>query len=366
MARVLFILKFRDYDYGCSYGDGLSSGLFNSARLVVDMLNANGVAAKLVQVTDNNDIDREVHAYKPTHAIIEGLWVVPEKFKELIPLHPRVQWIVRIHSEIPFLAMEGVAMDWIARYDEFGGNVRVACNSERAQQAINGYIHEIDRKCLGASGISIGRRRYPNTLLLPNYYPYRRPWWKPYPNPELLRIGCFGAIRPMKNQLIQAMAAIEFAEARGKKLRFYMTHRDSEQGGDQVLKNIRALFAHTGHELVLRRWMPHEDFLGIMDMLDAGMQVSLSETFCIVAADMVSAGVPVVVSPEVRWASGGAKAEPTSLPAIVEKLKFVTSPIFREWVSFQNRAGLAEYSHRSKHIWLRALDPHRERFGKAA
>jgi hypothetical protein len=337
MPRVLFILKFReDYGHAC-YGDGLSSGLFNSSRFVVEMLERAGIEAKLVQVVDNNSIDREVFHYRPTHVIIEGLWVVPEKFSELVPLHPDVQWIVRIHSEIPFLALEGVALDWIARYVEFN-DVTVAANSVRAHRDLSHYVI------------------LPRVRLLPNFYPRRHPWWRgeEHVGPTL-RIGSFGAIRPLKNQLIQAMAAIEFAERIGRPLQFYINARDAEQGGDQVLKNIRALFSHTGHELIERRWMPHEDFLGIMDLLDAGMAVSFSESFCIVAADMVSAGVPVVVSPEVVWASRFAKADPTDLKDQVVKLGRVVDPLIGPVIGHYNRRGLDRYSDESREIWLRFL-----------
>src|SRR6516165_3286534 len=98
--RILFILKHRGFGaYGCwNYSDNgghLSSGLYNSVRFVVDMLNDNDIEAKMVDVIDNNCIDREVTKFKPTHVIIEAFWVVPEKFDILRPLHPKVKWIVR-------------------------------------------------------------------------------------------------------------------------------------------------------------------------------------------------------------------------------------------------------------------------------
>ena len=80
--RVLFILK-RKEDYSqedYSKSQGLATGLLNSPTFVNDMLIDEGVESKLVVVIDNNDIDREVTSYKPTHVIIEALWVVPEKF----------------------------------------------------------------------------------------------------------------------------------------------------------------------------------------------------------------------------------------------------------------------------------------------
>src|SRR5579859_1853438 len=124
--RLLFVMKRR-----CGYwgGHDLSSGLKNSVRFIVDMLVSLGIEAKAVEVVDNNGIDREVTAYQPTHVIIEALFVLPSKFDVLKPLHPQVKWIVRLHSEIPFLAGEGMAMEWILGYMARG--VEVMCNAER-------------------------------------------------------------------------------------------------------------------------------------------------------------------------------------------------------------------------------------------
>jgi len=344
--RVLFLLKLREDGYGCpySYSDGLSSGLFNSARFVVEMLVAAGIEAKLAQVEDNNSIDREVHRFRPDVAIIEGLWVVPEKFEVLERLHPHVKWVVRIHSEIPFLAMEGVAMDWIAGYFERG--VAVASNSDRCFRDLGNYARDL------APTFAM-----PVLLYLPNFYPLRDRWRHRPPESRHLRVGCFGAIRPLKNQLIQALAAVDYARRIAKPLRFYMTVRDCEQGGDQVLKNIRALFKHTGNELVECPWQGYGEFLDLLihSGIDIGMAVSLSESFCIVAADMVSADIPVVVSPEIRWASFGAMSDPANTDAIAYRMGHV-SGIFSEMVSKGNREGLHNYSRLAKRTWLDILN----------
>src|SRR5215475_1365432 len=122
--RVLFLLKERhDYHYGHHHHHGhhhgkpaFSSGLYNSAKFAYELLLANGFETKLVEVVDANSIDREVHSYRPDVVIIEALWVTPDKLAENARLHPSVKWIVRLHSEIPFLALEGIAVEWIKGY----------------------------------------------------------------------------------------------------------------------------------------------------------------------------------------------------------------------------------------------------------
>ena len=136
--RVLFILKQRPSGpYGTwNYSTDnkpLPSGLSVSALEVTKVLDQMGVANRLVQVVDNNCIDREVTAFKPTHVIIEAFWVVPSKFDVLTGLHPNVKWIVRNHSKTEFLATEGMAFGWAIDYIKRG--VYLGCNSVEATKA---------------------------------------------------------------------------------------------------------------------------------------------------------------------------------------------------------------------------------------
>ena len=86
---------------------------------------------------------------------------------------------------------------------------------------------------------------------------------------------------------------------------------------------LKALFYGSGHELVFHDWCDHAEFLKLVKKMDVGMQVSLSETFNIVAADFVSQGIPIVVSSEVDWMPRLSRADPTSIFDIVEELESV-------------------------------------------
>ena len=126
MPTVLFILKRKDnYNHERDGKHvGLSTGLFNSASFVSDMLNDNGIDSAMEVAVDNNCIDRLVSKHKPTFVVIEALWVVPQKFEVLQKLHPDVTWILRLHSEMPFMAGEGMAMNWIGEYSKIR-NMRI-------------------------------------------------------------------------------------------------------------------------------------------------------------------------------------------------------------------------------------------------
>jgi hypothetical protein len=83
--------------------------------------------------------------------------------------------------------------------------------------------------------------------------------------------------------------------------------------------------------------------------MDIGMQVSFSETFNIVAADMLVAGVPLVTSNEIPWASNLSVAEPTNLDSIVEKMSLATVvPRLNVW---DNRRKLKKYLRNSILLW---------------
>ena len=137
---------------------------------------------------------------------------------------------------------------------------------------------------------------------------------------DVVDVGCFGAIRPMKNQVLQAIAAMRFADRLDKRLVFHINADRLENGGEPVLKSLRAIFAATGHELREHPWYDHDAFLALMLSMDVVCQVSFSETFCIVAADAASEGVPVVCSAEIPWASTLFTADPTDSRDIAEKM----------------------------------------------
>ena len=332
--KVLFIAK-KGQKYSGAYGYAASSGLLNSATFVVEMLNGRGVGAKFVHVIDNNDIDREVTQHRPDVVVIEALWVTPSKFDVLTQLHPNVQWVVRVHSEVPFLAQEGMAMQWMFECLS-KANVFVAFNSLRA-------MHDFMR-------VSWSDK----LLYLPNYFPENR-WGicRDYTSAKgELHVGCFGAIRPLKNQLLQAMSSIRYADLEHKHLNFHMNTTRVE-GGEEVLKNIRSLFSNSTHRLVEHEWLKHSHFQHLLSRLDFAMCVSLSETFCIVAADAVSLGVPLVCSPEVPWSSKVSQADPTSMDSILDTM-YLVGKLGRA-SGYMNRRGLKKYNSISIEVWLQFL-----------
>ena len=343
--KVLFILKRReDYNQDKHSHIGLSTGLYNSASFMNKMLNDGGIESNLEVVVDNNCIDRVVTKHKPTHVVIEALWVVPTKFSVLCKLHPNVKWIIRLHSEMPFLAGEGMALDWLGDYVGFK-NIMIGANAPRALEEVRLYL----RHKINCTEEEIKER----VIYLPNYYPQGFKLKKFNKDKEYIDISCFGAIRPLKNHVLQALAAVKFAEKLGKKLRFHINSGRIEMNGNPVLNNLKCLFIHLvdeGHELINHEWTPREEFLELCESMDIGMQVSISETFNIVGADLISRGVPLVGSNEIPWANRLFCANPLETEDIctalmyayyLPQLNVVTNQIF-----------LKKYTNKTKKIWI--------------
>jgi len=324
----------------------MSTGLYNSAKFMNDMLVENGIESRLEVVADYNKIDRQCWLYKPTHCIIEAIWVIPQKFAQLQKLHPNVKWIIRVHSEMPFMAGEGMSMDWIADYSGFK-NIILAINAPRMLGELRTYLQTRNKWT--------DEETEKRVIYLPNFYPQEYKTKKFNRNKDTIDISCFGAIRPLKNHLLQAIAAVEFANEIGKKLRFHVNAGRIEMQGGPVIKNLVNVFQQlhdSGHEMINHQWTPREQFLELCASMDIGLQVSFSETFNIVGADLISQGVPLIgTAEEIPWAVQGFCADPTNSKNIVKKLHNTYN-----WPQLNVRANqwsLTNYTNKTAKIWTK-------------
>lgn len=354
--RVLFLCKKRVDSYGKPIG------LFNSAKFMANALNAQGIESKLETVIDGNGIDKAVTEYKPSHVIIEAFWATPAKMEELLKIqrHTKTQWIVRCHSKTPFLANEGMAFEWMSGY------------AELAQKYNNFYLSGNNKEFVKEVNKSLKW----GMVYLPNiYFPEKCPYQyvcgyegggcdctceydfdARMKYNRSLHIGCFGAMRPMKNHVIQALAAIELANRKDRKLFFHINASRVEQKGESTLKNLRAIFASTEHELVEHKWLDHKQFVRLVSKMDICMQVSFSESFNIVTADAVDNNVPVVVGEDVSWIPKCFRSDPTDICDIIKKLNRVYHIGFLRMIAVHwNKWALQIYNWNAKCIWLNFL-----------
>lgn len=345
-AKVQFILKRReDFNPIKHNAKGLSTGLYNSASFMDQMLNDAGIESRLDVAIDNNCIDRLVTSYRPTHVIIEALWVVPQKFYILTRLHPKVKWIIRLHSEMPFMAGEGMAMDWLGDYMTFP-ELYIGVNAPRMLKEVRLFLKTVRR----LTDEEINER----VIYMPNFYPQEYVT-KPFDrNKYWVDVACFGAIRPLKNHLTQAVAALKFAKRLGKQLRFHINSGRIEMQGQPALNNLRGFFQHLydeGHQLIGHEWRPREEFLELCSTMDIGMQCNFSETFNIVSADLISQGVPIVGSSEIPWSRQLFNARPANSDEIANRLlRTYYLPQLNVWA---HQKSLTKYTTDTRKIWIK-------------
>lgn len=350
--RVLFILKQRAASTdptSWSYNTDvkmLPSGLSVSAAKMAEALTEAGIEAKVVQVPDDNSIDKECFAFKPTHVMIEAFWVRPQKFELLMsmPRYKDVKFIVRNHSKSDFLAMEGSRMGDAVAYMKLG--VTIASNSKEA--------HYDMRVLARAFGLDPSLSTY-----LPNYYAIPKPkFHAPEARlaQEVVHVGCFGAIRPLKNTVQQALAALKYANDHDKTLFFYVNASRVEGSAGSIVRCLRAVFGQGDrHRLIEVPWMSHADFRMFSKNMDIVMQVSLSETFNIVAADAVAEDTPVLVSNEVPWSACLQHANPHSVESMARGIHRVLSWSRSGMLQYLQSWTLWRYSQRSKAILIRSV-----------
>ena len=347
MNKVLFVVKRRDgFDQIKHCETSMQCGLYNSISYVHTMLLSQGVESQLSICIDNNCINGFVYKFKPTHVIVEALWVVPEKIILLQSMYPSIIWIIRLHSAMPFFAIESSqSMKWCAEYIKIP-NVFLSVNDKRILNELNIYINIIknDRENL--------------ILYLPNFYPQNMIKKKiTSTEKDTLDISCFGAIRPFKNILTQAIASVEFCKKIDKKLRFHINSDRNELNGLTVFTNLENLFTYLPNDytLIKHPWMPRDEFLVLCGKIDIGLQVSFTETFNIVSADIVSSGVAVVGSSEIPWINDKYITDPVDVNDIIEKM-FITYNNLENNIQ-ENQEGLINYTNDTIKIWMKYFTP---------
>lgn len=122
---------------------------------------------------------------------------------------------------------------------------------------------------------------------------------------ERVDVGCFGAIRALKNQIPQLLAVshARYLYFPGRKFFFHINADRTEMEGREILRELKAIGKSLGIDVVGRSWSAPEEFKGtVIPSMTFGMCASLAESFCLTAADFVSAGKPLVLSGHVPWA----------------------------------------------------------------
>jgi hypothetical protein len=335
--RILFLLK--DRHYSPSKG---SYGLINSASQVAEFLTDLGNTCEVITVNDSNGIDKECFRFKPDVVILEALWVTAHKLHELMEIkrYHHIQWIIRVHSDIGYLSTE-----------------------TKGLKHLNDYIHLIDEMGTDKITISVNNEKFAKALsnamdykftYLPNIITTYKVHEVDRRHKEHIDIGCFGALRLLKNQCFQAICAIEAANRLGKELHFHITPSKATDV-DPVLMNLEQLFKGSKHSLIIHEWMDTKDFHKLIRKMDIGMQLSYTESFNIVAADFVNNDKLILVSDAVSWLPSFFKASTTDYTSVVNKILSLYYYRNNRYVKLYAKRSLVLYNIDAKKEWKNYL-----------
>ena len=125
-----------------------------------------------------------------------------------------------------------------------------------------------------------------------------------------LRVGAFGATRPLKNLMSAAGAALEISRNLRVPLELWLSAGRAEGGGETVLAAVQEMLQGLPHvKLVLNGWQSWPKFRKVVGHMHLLLQPSYTESFNMVTADGIAEGVPSVVSSAIDWAPEHWKAE---------------------------------------------------------
>lgn len=293
-------------------------GLGVSGCNTVAVLTRNGIQAESLPLVKPEDLywflenDRSItwpgHV-RVSHVIISAPWIPSRTYRHLAKAFPEIVFTILVHSNVGFLQADPKGVRLIreaAEMQPFFKNVRLAGNCEEFVEWVRCSYH---KPC----------------WLLPNLYnlgdnpitPTQHMW----NGKGVLRIGSFGAVRPLKNTMTAAACALQLSHQLNATVEFWISANRVEGGAGCVVTAIEEMLAGTHVKIVPSPWEPWPNFRNTVAKMHLHLQPSYTESFNLTVADAVSVGVPSVVSPAIGWAPESWKADPDDVGDMVRVSK---------------------------------------------
>lgn len=313
-----------------------AGGLACNALHTVAVLRAAGLSARVEAAESVDEIARILTAAPARRVVVEAVWVSPFGVRFLRQMHPLTRFTVRAHSKMGFLQVEPEAIPAIR---ELMADGAFASNNEEFAHSL---AEAYEEPC-----------RY-----LPNLYDRASsPRRAPGERDAYLRVASFGASRLLKMHPPAALAALQVARRLSRKL-IFSANVDGTPGGDSVRRSVREVLRDEA-ELREVTWQDGETFRRTIAEQDLVLQLSATETFCMVAADAVASGVPVVGGPAISWLPPKYQAPIDDTAAVADVAVKVLHD--SSWAAAKQRAALERHVERATRIWLDFLDPPKRR-----
>lgn len=234
------------------------------------------------------DLDAFLRAHPGiTHVVISAAWLPVLDLGTLAIRYPDIEFAVNIHSNVGFLQADANGVALLGAY--------VHLQKELLNFHVSGNNQEFVDWLTEA--YSVEARYLPNLYNLDSTVKMSRPLY----SGGTLRIGAFGACRPLKNFLTAAAAAVSISKELRVPVELWM-NGGRPDGGGSIERAIRELIRHHhGVSLRILNWAAWPDFRDLLQTLHLMFQVSYTESFNMVTADGVAEGVPSVVSSAITW-----------------------------------------------------------------
>lgn len=271
---------------------GLGVAAINTAKV----LQHHGIKTVVWPIINAEDLRRRLTASPADNVIVSAPWIPSSELQALGNDFPNTQFSINCHSNVGFLQADRNGVKLVREMMELEAgscNIHLAGNSRRFCEWIR---FAFSSPC----------------AYLPNlYYLHNEPLPHPRPfNGGTLKIGIFGATRPLKNMMSGAGAALEIARALRSPLELWVSAGRTEGGGEVVLGAVKEMLTGLpGVSLILNGWQTWPSFRRTVGSMDLLLQPSYTESFNMVTADGVAEGVPSVVSSAIDWAPEDWKAD---------------------------------------------------------
>jgi hypothetical protein len=268
---------------------GLGVAALNNAKT----LRERGIAAEVWPIVNAADLSARLDA-SISHVVISAPWIPSAQLQRMTTDFPDIQFAVNCHSNVGFLQADtnGVRIMREAMEIERGTwNFHVAGNSRKFCRWVR-------------DAYSVPCTYLPNLYHLHRTTAGARPLYRH----GTLRIGAFGATRPLKNFMSATAAAVEIAARLRADLELWVSSGRTE-GGNGIMDAVRAMVSGLPSvRLVEGGWQSWPKFRSTVRHMHLLMQPSYTESFNMVTADGVAEGVPSVVSEAIDWAPESWKA----------------------------------------------------------
>ena len=264
---------------------GLGVAALNNSKC----LNREGITTDVWPSLNAADLTGQLKATPSvTHVVISAPWIPTIELQKMSTEFPRIKFAMNCHSNVGFLQADA------------NGVKLVGAAMEVQRGTANFHLAGNSHKFVEWASATFGSpfTYLPNLYFLEGENERLRP---PF-HGDLLRVGAFGATRPLKNLMSAAGAALTISRVLGVDLELWI-NSGRDEGGGCILRAIDELYAITRHATIVKAgwssWHDHRKVVARMNLL---INCSYTESFNMVTADGVAEGVPSVVSDAISWA----------------------------------------------------------------